>query len=234
MIRVEDNLDGPEDLVRRLVDEGIQDVRLLAAFRSVDRRSFVPPDQATLAYVDGPVPIGHDQVATQPSLVGHMVQALRLDGSERVLEIGTGLGFQTAILAMLCREVYSVEWFPDLADQARRNLEATAIRNAFVVCGDGTLGLSEHAPYDAVITCAAAARVPVSLVEQLAEGGRLVHPLGRGHGEEVLAYTKRGGALVVDRRIVYAYFVPMIERPQRSCASRARGAAACSTPRRRP
>jgi protein-L-isoaspartate(D-aspartate) O-methyltransferase len=96
-----------------------------------------------------------------------------------------------------------------LAEQARGNLEAAAIRNALVVSGDGTLGLAEHAPYDAIITCAAAPRVPPRLVEQLAEGGRLVHPLGGADGEEVLAYRKRGGALLVERRIVHAYFVPM-------------------------
>lgn len=201
--------EGPEDLVRRLIDEGIHDPRLLAAFRRVPRRTFVPTDQAWLAYVDGPVPIGHDQVTTQPSLIGHMVEALRLRGHERVLEIGTGLGFQTAILANLCREVYSVEWFADLAEQARDNLERAAIQNAFVVSGDGTLGLAGHAPYDAIITCAAAPRVPPRLVEQLAEGGRLVHPLAGADGEEVLAYRKRGGVLVAPRRIVHAYFVPM-------------------------
>lgn len=205
-----EELGRPEDLVDRLVGEGIRDPRLLAAYRRVPRSTFVPREWAHLSYLDVPVPIGHDQVTSQPSLIALMVDALRLDGRERVLEVGTGLGFQTAILAMMCREVYSIEWFAALAEQARRNLETAQIRNAFVVAGDGTLGLPEHAPYDGIITCAAAARVPDALVRQLVDGGRLVHPRGPSGNEEVLAYRKKGSSLVVDHRVVHASFVPMM------------------------
>jgi protein-L-isoaspartate(D-aspartate) O-methyltransferase len=119
------------------------------------------------------LPIAHDQVTTQPSLLALMVQALGLHGDERVLEIGTGLGFQAAILARLCREVVSIEWFADLGEQARKNLEAVGIANVTVVVGDGSVGLPERAPYDRIVVAAAAPGVSQALVAQLAEGGRL-------------------------------------------------------------
>jgi protein-L-isoaspartate(D-aspartate) O-methyltransferase len=193
-----------------LVTEGVCGSRVVDAFRRVPRDAFVPAERSVLAYEDVPIAIGHEQVTTQPSLVARMVEALDLAGRDRVLEIGTGLGFQTAILACLCRDVYSVEWYPDLAEQARRNLEAAGFRNAHVIVGDGTQGLPEHAPYDAIVTCAAAERVPPPLVRQLVEGGTLVHPLGPGGDEDVMAYRKRAGALVVERVVTPAYFVPMV------------------------
>ncbi len=201
---------GSERLARMLVDEGITSPRVLEAFRRVQRESFVPLEGGALAYRDVAVPIAHEQVTTQPSLVARMVEALDLGGGEKVLEIGTGLGFQTAILASLCREVYSVEWYADLAEQARRNLEAAGIHNVHVIVGDGTQGLAEHAPYDAIVTCAAAERVPPPLAHQLGEGGVLVHPLGPGGDEEVLAYRKHHGALVVERLVTRAFFVQMV------------------------
>lgn len=210
MGKAPEELGAPDDLVGALIAQGIDEPRLLDAYRRVRRRGFVPAEFAHLAYEDEPIPIGHAQVTTQPSLVGRMVAALQLEGTERVLEIGTGLGFQTAVLATLAREVYSVERIAALAEQARANLAAAGITNATVVVGDGTRGLPEHAPYDAIITCAASPRVPPALVEQLAPGGRLVHPLGPGGDEEVIAYRKRGESLSPDRRVVHAYFVPMI------------------------
>lgn len=201
---------SPDDLVRSLEAQGIEDPRVLDAFRDVRRGLFVRGEDVDEAYEDEPLPIGHEQVTTQPSLIARMVEALELRGGERVLEVGTGLGFQTAILARLCREVFSIERFEDLAARASRNLRAAGIANVFVFVSDGTLGLPEHAPYDAIVIAAAAPEVPRPLVEQLAEGGRLVHPLGPSGDERVTAYRKQDGELQVSRRVAHAYFVPLI------------------------
>ena len=201
---------SPEDLVGAVLAQGIRDPRVVAAFRAVPRARFVPPAAAELAYLDQPIQIPHGQVTTQPSLVARMVEALRLTGTERVLEVGTGLGFQAAILALLADEVVSVERFADLAEQARGNLRAAGLGRVTVVVGDGTLGVPEHAPYQAIVVAAAAPRVPAPLVEQLAPGGRLVHPVGPGGQELVTAFHKEAERLVADARLTGAYFVPLV------------------------
>jgi protein-L-isoaspartate(D-aspartate) O-methyltransferase len=201
---------SPEDLVRILRTEGIGDRRVLAAFRAVPRAGFVPPAAAGHAYVDVPIRIPHGQVTTQPSLIAAMVAALGLTGDERVLEVGTGLGFQTAILAMLARRVVSVERFADLAEQARANLAAAGLGRVTVVVGDGTLGVPEHAPYQAIVVAAASPRVPAPLVEQLAAGGRLVHPVGPGGHEQVTAFHKEADRLIADTQLTPARFVPLV------------------------
>ncbi len=201
---------SPEDLVRVLRAEGIRDRRILAAFRRVPRARFVPSAAAGQAYLDEPIRIPHGQVTTQPSLIAKMVSALALTGTERVLEVGTGLGFQTAILARLAREVISVERFPALAEQARANLAAARVTRVTVVIGDGTLGVPEHAPYQAIVVAAASPQVPEPLVEQLAPGGRLVHPVGPGGHEQVTAFHKEADQLVADARLTPAYFVPLV------------------------
>ncbi len=199
-----------EDLLRTIRREGIRDPRVLDAFRQVARASFVPEDATAVAYVDRPIPIPHGQVTTQPSLVGRMLEGLRLTGSEKVLEVGTGLGFQTAILALLAREVFSIERFGDLAEQARKNLESAGILGATIIVGDGTLGFPEHAPFDAIVVAAAAPTVPPPLIEQLAIGGRLVQPIGPGGDEVVLGYRKERGGLVEVERLTRAYFVRLV------------------------
>jgi protein-L-isoaspartate(D-aspartate) O-methyltransferase len=176
----------------------------------VPRVRFVPPEAAGQAYLDAPVRIPHGQVTTQPSLVAAMVTALRLTGTERVLEVGTGLGFQTAILARLAGRVVSVERFADLAAQARANLAAAGVAGVTVVVGDGTLGVPEHAPYQAIVVAAAAPEVPQPLVDQLVPGGRLVHPVGPGGREQVTAFSKEAGRLVADAELVLARFVPLV------------------------
>jgi protein-L-isoaspartate(D-aspartate) O-methyltransferase len=183
---------------------------MLAAFRKVPRARFVPPAAAGQAYLDEPIRIPHGQVTTQPSLIAKMVAALALTSSERVLEVGTGLGFQTAILARLAGEVVSVERFPALAAQARANLAAAGIGRVTVVVGDGTLGVPEHAPYRAIVVAAASPRIPPPLIEQLAPGGRLVHPVGPGGREQVTAFHKEAGRLVADAWLTSAYFVPLV------------------------
>jgi protein-L-isoaspartate(D-aspartate) O-methyltransferase len=201
---------SPEDLVRVLRAKGIRDRRVLAAFREVPRARFVPPAAAGQAHLDEPIRIPHGQVTTQPSLIARMVAALGLTGTERVLEVGTGLGFQTAILARLAGEVISVERFPALAEQARANLAAAGPGQVTVVVGDGTLGVPDHAPYQAIVVSAASPGVPAPLVEQLAPWGRLVHPVGPGGQEQVTAFHKEAGRLVADARLTPAYFVPLV------------------------
>jgi protein-L-isoaspartate(D-aspartate) O-methyltransferase len=212
---------GAEDLVRAAEASGVRDPRVLDAFRRVLRERFVPPDRVAEAYADRPVPIPHDQVTTQPSLVAQMVAVLELRGTERVLEVGTGLGFQTAVLATLAREVWSIERFADLAAQAERNLRDAGIGNAEVVVGDGTMGLPQRAPFDAMVVSAASPSVPDPLVDQLTEVGRLVHPVGQGGDEWVTAFTKNGDRLVPVAVVVPAHFVRLVgrhglpERPSR-------------------
>ena len=200
-------MSSPEDLVRAVVVTGTRDPRLLAALRAVPRADFVPPDLADQAYLDRPLPIPHGQVTTQPSLVAKMIEALGLTGSERVLEVGTGYGFQTALLAQLSNFVHSIERFPDVAETARDNLTRQGVANVEVVVGDGTKGLPEHAPYDAILVSAAFPRVPPPLAEQLALGGRLVQPVGPGGEEEVILFEKGPQGLVPRQNITGAHFV---------------------------
>ena len=162
---------------------------------------------ADQAYLDRPLPIPHGQVTTQPSLSAKMIEALDLTGSERVLEVGTGYAFQTALLSFLSRSVYSVERFPDVAETARKNLDRHRIENVEVTVGDGTRGLPEHAPYDAILVSAAFTSVPPPLAEQLAGGGRLVQPMGPGGEEEVVLFEKGEEGLARRRTVTGAHFV---------------------------
>jgi protein-L-isoaspartate(D-aspartate) O-methyltransferase len=201
---------GPELLVQACRSQAVRDERVLDAFRRVRREDFVPEECAREAYRDRPIPIPHGQVTTQPSLVALMVAALRLRGDERVLEIGTGLGFQTAILATLAAEVFSIERFADLASWAERNLRRGGVENATVTVGDGTLGLPEEAPFHAIVVAAAAPKVPEPLAEQLAEGGRIAHPVGFGGDEVVTVYRKDTGLLVAPSPVIPAHFVRLV------------------------
>jgi protein-L-isoaspartate(D-aspartate) O-methyltransferase len=192
-------------LVEAARDAGVRDERVLNAIADVPRAEFVPPAYAARAEVDTPIPIPHDQVTTQPSLVAQMVEALSLTGDERVLEIGTGYGWQTALLARLAREVFSVERFADLAETAGAVL--AGCENVVVVVGDGSEGLPQHAPFDSILVAAAYPSVPVPLAEQLAENGRLVQPLGPGGAEDVVLFEKRRGDLRRVRSLGGAHFV---------------------------
>lgn len=197
----------PRALADVAAHHGVRDPRLLAALRVVPRARFVPPAYAAVAERDEPVPIGHDQVTTQPSLAAAMIDALAVQPEETVLEVGAGYGYQTALLARLARQVWSVEWWPDLADAARANLAAVGTTNAEVVVGDGSAGLAAHAPYDAIVVSAAFPSVPLPLAEQLALGGRLVQPVGPGGYEEVTLFERGAAGLVRRRLITYAHFV---------------------------
>jgi protein-L-isoaspartate(D-aspartate) O-methyltransferase len=200
---------GPGDLVRACRQAGVRDRRLLEAIGAVPRAAFVPPGLERRAYLDQPLPISHGQVTTQPSLVARMVEALALRGAETVLEVGTGYGYETALLANLARQVWSIELWPDMRAAALRSLRGAGIANAKLVLGDGTRGLASRAPFDAVIVAAAFPAVPPPLIDQLREGGRLVQPIGPGGLEDVRLFEKRDGELVVRRSVCGAHFVPL-------------------------
>jgi protein-L-isoaspartate(D-aspartate) O-methyltransferase len=179
------------DLVRAARASGVEDDRVLEAIGTVPRAEFVPPDLAAYAYHDRPLPIPHGQVTTQPSLVAQMVAALELTRSDRLLEIGTGFGWQTALLARLAGEVWSVERWEDIARMARVHLEQRGVENATVVVGDGSAGLPEHAPFDGILVAAAPLTVPETLLQQLRVGGRLIVPVGPEGEQELIRFTRR-------------------------------------------
>lgn len=198
-----------EDLVEAVVREGVRNVSVLKALLAVPRAGFVPPSLAERAYLDEPLPLPHDLVTTQPSLIAKIVEALELTGSERVLEIGTGYGYQTALLAHLAPFVWSVERWPDLAETARANLARHWIFNVEIVIGDGTEGLPQHAPFDAIIVSAAYPHVSPRLNEQLAQGGRLVQPIGSDREDDVILFEKGSQGLMRRQTVRRARFVPL-------------------------
>jgi protein-L-isoaspartate(D-aspartate) O-methyltransferase len=165
-------------VVEQLQRRGIKDPRVLAAMRSVERDRFIPVEYAEHAYDDGPLPIGSSQTISQPYIVALMSEVAALEGSERVLEVGTGSGYQAAILSHLAAEIYSIESIQSLYEHARMVLDTMGIRNVHLSCGDGSLGWPEAAPFDAILVTAAMPGVARPLIEQLAAGGKLVAPIG--------------------------------------------------------
>lgn len=196
----------------RLVDSlrpEIEDERLLAAMRRVPRERFLTEDQQPFAYEDRPLPIGHGQTNSQPRMIALMVQELRLTGDEKVLEVGAGSGYQTALLAELAKEVVGVELIRPLAERATRVLRDLGYENARIELAAETIGWPECAPYDAIIVAAASPRIPVSLIRQLAAGGRLAIPVGGRSGQDLLVAEKRPEGVVVTRRGACS-FVPLL------------------------
>ena len=187
---------------------GVRDPRVLAAISEVPRHEFVPEADAELAYSDGPLPIGHGQTISQPFIVASMTELADLQPGDTVLEIGTGSGYQAAVLARLVTRVYSIEVVPELARSARERLRELGYGNVEVITGDGYAGLAEHAPFDAIVVTAAPASVPEQLVEQLAVGAKLVIPVGVGYQElRVIARTEDG---IVERSEYSVRFVPLV------------------------
>ena len=203
-----------EEPRRRMVHEqlelrGISDPRLLEAFRRVPRHLFVPPEQQAQAYEDHPIPIGAGQTISQPYMVALMVQLLKLQGHERILEVGTGSGYQLAILAELALEVYSVERLPELAAGALRRLEPLGFLNVHISPGNGSLGWPEHAPYDGIVVAAGSPGIPQPLVDQLADGGRLVIPVGSPQAQTLTLAEKRSGQVRLTA-LTSCVFVPLV------------------------
>ena len=196
-------------LFNLLASYGIKDT-VLAAFEAVPREFFVEKAFQDSAYEDRALPIGEGQTISQPSLVGTMLEALDLHGDEKVLEVGTGSGFQAALLGRLAKKVYTIERIPTLASLARGPLKELGLLNVKAVVGDGTLGLARHAPYDAIIVTAAFTSVPAPLIRQLREAGRLIMPVGDQNEQEVVLYKKLVGKLVAIRKIAPVRFVPLI------------------------
>jgi protein-L-isoaspartate(D-aspartate) O-methyltransferase len=192
---------------QQLVARGLRDARVLAAMRAVPRHRFVPPEQAASAYADRALPIGHGQTISQPYVVAFMTQALALTGDERVLEIGTGSGYQSAILARLAHEVWSIEIVEPLAARATSVLAALGHTNVHVRHGDGYLGWPEHAPFDAILCAAAPEHVPQPLLDQLAVGGRMILPVGSADQELLL--IRRTATGYERESVLPVRFVPM-------------------------
>jgi len=191
----------------QIIRRGVRDPLVLEAMRKVPRHVFVPETFRSFAYEDEPLPIGHGQTISQPYIVAYMTEALGLKGGEKVLEIGTGSGYQAAVLAEIAKEVYTIEIVKPLYENAQALLQKLGYSNVFCRCGDGYRGWPEKAPFDAIIITAAPNRIPEPLVEQLKEGGRMVLPLGEGWQELIVIYKRKG--FLEERRLIPVRFVPM-------------------------
>ena len=192
----------------------ITDKDVLLAMESVPRHEFVPQEYVNQAYEDHPLPIGYGQTISQPYIVALMTQLLELKRSDRVLEIGTGSGYQTAILAQLVDEVYSVEIVSKLAEEARGRLARLGYTHVKIKCADGFYGWVEHAPYDAIIVTAAPAEIPAPLLAQLAEGGRMVIPIGDDRSHQQLQKLKKQAGKIITENVIGVVFVPFTRREE--------------------
>lgn len=198
-----------ERLVDALREKGIRDLAVLKAVSEVPRHLFVPVSLRKQAYEDTSLPIGNGQTISQPSTQARALEALRLTGGERVLEVGLGSGYQTALLAKLASQVFAIERIPVLADAARAALAEAGVRNTSILVGDGTLGWRAYAPYDAIVVAAASPEVPQPLLEQLAPGGRLLAPLGPRDAQVLTLVTISEEGLVLEP-LAGARFVPLL------------------------
>ena len=186
------------------------DARVMAAMADVPRHAFVPPSEASRAYVNNALPIGHGQTISQPYIVALMTDLLEPRPDHVVLEIGTGSGYQAAVLSRLVQQVYSIEVIPELAAEADERLRRLGYRNVSVKAGDGNAGWPEHAPYDGIIVTAVAAQVPQTLLTQLRNGGRMVVPVGESHSQELMLVKKSAEGAISERSILPVAFVPLV------------------------
>jgi len=200
---------GDHASLARLIEDAGVSPRVVQAFRDVDRSYFVPSGTRE-TYADRPIGILEHQTTSQPSLIAHMIDAADVLPEDRVLEVGTGFGYQTALLAKLTGDVVSVERYASISAAARANLERAGIEGVELVVGDGWKGVAGKAPYQAIIVSASAEHLPDALVQQLVEGGRLVIPLGADHGDEVWIFIRRGDHAVRVRMLTPARFVPLV------------------------
>jgi len=194
----------------QLRQRGIRDERLLAAMSKVPRHEFVSQQNWNEAYADHPIPIAEKQTTSQPYMIAAMVQAAEIKPEDRVLEIGAGSGYQTAVLAELASQVFAVERYASLAETAQKTLERLGYRDAKIVTGDGSLGLAEAAPFDAIIVSAAAPRIPQALIDQLAVGGRLLIPVGEADQQVLQLAQRNADGNITVRTLEGCRFVPLI------------------------
>jgi len=195
----------------QIIARGIRDKRVIDAMLKVPRHMFVPEEYRDEAYNDYPLPIGHGQTISQPYIVALMTEALQLKDTDRVLEIGTGSGYQAAILAEIVKEVYSIEIIDELARRAKKTLDALGYKNIHIKVGNGYNGWPEKAPFDAIIVTCAPRKIPRPLIEQLKNGGRMVIPVGRSYGvQRLIRVTKRDGKIHKEL-LTLVRFVPMIK-----------------------
>ena len=198
-------------LIERIREKGIRDLEILRAFDVVPRHEFLPQAVWHRAYEDAPIPIGFGQTASQPSLQALYMQLLELRHEDRVLEIGTGSGFQTAVLAQLVSQVYSIERVRELAVRAREILERLRISNVALLVGDGTIGWRRYAPYDAILVAAGGPEVPEPLLDQLAVGGRMLIPVGSREAQRLMLVRRTPGDVVYEE-VLDCKFVPLLGR----------------------
>jgi len=198
----------------QIIARGVSDKLVLKAMLKVKRDKFVPDEMKEMAYIDSPLPIGEGQTISQPYIVALMTELLGLKGDEKVLEIGTGSGYQAAILAEIVKEVYTIEILKPLADTARQRLQKLGYKNIQVKCGDGYKGWIEHAPYDGIIVTCAPDHIPEPLTEQLKIGGRMVIPVGESY-QVLLLLTKTAEGQFTRRPVIPVRFVPMTGEAQR-------------------
>jgi protein-L-isoaspartate(D-aspartate) O-methyltransferase len=201
-------------LEQQLKPRGIKDERVLAAMAKVPREEFVPADERGDAYEDGPLPIGFDQTISQPYIVAFMTEQLRLKSSDRLLEIGTGSGYQAAVLAELVADVYTIEIVEPLAKSADATLQRLGYKNVHLGVGDGYQGWPEEAPFDAIIVTCAPDKVPEPLVDQLKDGGRMVIPVGERFAQQLYLFEKKNGQLK-ESVTLPVRFVPMVRETQK-------------------
>jgi protein-L-isoaspartate(D-aspartate) O-methyltransferase len=207
---VEQEFRGPRRrLVEQLHDQGIRDLAVLNAIDQTPRHRFIPTGIRHRAYEDSALPIGNGQTISQPSIHARYLELLKLTGNEKVLEIGTGSGYQTALLSVLASQVFSIERIPELLDNARDTIRQLGLRNISFLLGDGTLGWRQYAPYDAILVGAGAPEVPSPYLEQLKEGGRVLIPLGAKEEQTLYMFTRRGDELQ-QVEVAPVRFVPLV------------------------
>jgi len=203
-------------VARQIQSRDVNDSNVLAAMRIVPRHAFVRPDEQRYAYTDSPLPIGYDQTISQPYIVGFMTEALQLDSNSKVLEIGTGSGYQAAVCAEIAKDVFSIEIVEELAEISKERLKELGYPNVFVKAGDGFFGWPENAPFDAIIGTAAAGRVPEPLIEQLKPTGRMILPVGGPRDFQYLVLiTKDEKGNLVEKKVLPVRFVPMTGQVQK-------------------
>ena len=190
---------------------GITNQKVLAAMSKVPRHCFVPPYLAHLAYTDSPLPIDHGQTISQPYIVAYMVDMAEIGAEDKVLEIGTGSGYQAAVLAELAQQVYTIEIIPELAQKARKAIRKLDYHNIHIKIGDGYEGWPEHSPYQSIVVAAAPEKIPVALVDQLAINGKMVIPVGK-HYQDIIIITKTNDG-ITEQKTIPVRFVPMITNP---------------------